>query len=514
MTGDSLNLAFRSSNDSTSTEFIEHSRGLRVSTDTVIAEALKTQYPELHLTINPRSLCDLLGFAAAGHATCTPLDEESGSNSATFKWRMWLPPARRLDGGSGLFVDTVQFEKYMYKFKSDEFIVYIATMQYGMGFITIHYILSASAQSADELIAAASQWGIELHNQIWVFDQGFWQKSFELWLSVQKAEWEDVILEKDKKQAIIGDVEKFFNSRQTYEKLRVPWKRGVIFHGPPGNGKTISIKAMMHSLYKREDPVPTLYVRSLSGFLPPEFLLNNIFTKARQTAPCYLVFEDLDSIVTDKLRSYFLNQVDGLNANDGIYMVGSTNHLDQLDPGIAKRPSRFDRKIFFPEPDLDQRVQYCRYWQGKLADNEDIEFPDELCPAIAKITEKFSFAYLQEAFIAALLVIAFQHDDEDEKASRLQQPSEETTDMTPDSASAEGDLIDVSLPSSPANSDDEDLDDLILWREIQKQVKILREEMDSEKELVTKKQVAAERAELGIKRAALRELQHGRYGEE
>ena len=60
-----------------------------------------------------------------------------------------------------------------------------------------------------------------------------------------------------------------------------------------------------------------------------------IFQKARQEAPCYLVFEDLDSIVSDNVRSYFLNEVDGLKRNDGILMVGSTNHLDRLDPGIA-----------------------------------------------------------------------------------------------------------------------------------------------------------------------------------
>lgn len=61
----------------------------------------------------------------------------------------------------------------------------------------------------------------------------------------------------------------------------------------------------------------------------------SIFQKARQFAPCYLVFEDLDSIVSDQVRSYFLNEVDGLKNNDGIFMIGSTNHLERLDPGIS-----------------------------------------------------------------------------------------------------------------------------------------------------------------------------------
>ena len=62
-----------------------------------------------------------------------------------------------------------------------------------------------------------------------------------------------------------------------------------------------------------------------------------IFARAREFAPCYLIFEDLDSLVTDSVRSYFLNEVDGLKNNNGIFMVGSTNHLERLDPGISVR---------------------------------------------------------------------------------------------------------------------------------------------------------------------------------
>ncbi|KAJ2971269.1 hypothetical protein NUW58_g9464 [Xylaria curta] len=220
------------------------------------------------------------------------------------------------------------------------------------------------------------------------------------------ASWDNVILDDGMKKAIIDDHVSFFDSRDTYARLKVPWKRGIIYYGPPGNGKTISIKATMNMLYARKNPVPTLYVRSLFSYGGPEYALMEIFKKARQLAPCYLVFEDLDSIVSDQVRSYFLNEVDGLKNNDGIFMIGSTNHLERLDPGISKRPSRFDRKYFFPDPDLEQRVAYCKFWQKKLSDNKDIEFPDELCDAIAEITDKFSFAYMQEAFVAALLAIA------------------------------------------------------------------------------------------------------------
>lgn len=128
-------------------------------------------------------------------------------------------------------------------------------------------------------------------------------------------------------------------------------------------------------------------------------------------------------------------------------MVASTNHLDQLDPGLASRPSRFDRKYLFPLPSTEERVLYCDYWRNKLAAKPSIKFPKKLCPAIAGITEDFSFAYLKEAFVATLLAIAGNRSEDETRGG----------------------------------GDDEggNLDDYELWREMKKQVKLLREDMDT-----------------------------------
>jgi transitional endoplasmic reticulum ATPase len=77
---------------------------------------------------------------------------------------------------------------------------------------------------------------------------------------------------------------------------------------------------------RRSQLIPTLYVKTIaSRVVGPQGTLRLIFTKARQTAPCLLVFEDIDSIVTDEVRSYFFNEVDGLEDNNGILILGSTN---------------------------------------------------------------------------------------------------------------------------------------------------------------------------------------------
>ena len=69
---------------------------------------------------------------------------------------------------------------------------------------------------------------ITVQNEILVFDQGWWQKSPELWQNIQKSNWEDVILEKEKKEAIIDDVIGFFESQKKYEEYGVPWKVRVL----------------------------------------------------------------------------------------------------------------------------------------------------------------------------------------------------------------------------------------------------------------------------------------------
>ena len=128
-------------------------------------------------------------------------------------------------------------------------------------------------------------------------------------------------------------------------------------------------------------------------------------------------------------------------------MIGSTNHLEKLDPGIAKRPSRFDRKYFFDVPTRDERVLYCEYWRNKLRNNKKVDFPKEMSDRIADITGDFSFAYMKEAFVAALLVIVAKGDEE-----------------------------------MYMRQWDDPLSENVLWKEIKRQVENLRKGMEEERD--------------------------------
>jgi SpoVK/Ycf46/Vps4 family AAA+-type ATPase len=166
-------------------------------------------------------------------------------------------------------------------------------------------------------------------------------------------------------------------------------------------------------------------------------------------------------------------------------MVGSTNHLERLDPGISKRPSRFDRKYEFHNPDEKEREMYMHYWQTKLSDNDDIQFPDKMCPAVAKITKGFSFAYLQEAMVASLLAIARESDGYSERTCLecMEAHGKPESGGTCDRETVRPfkGLFDWAWIVRQVDDEDKDLDNYVLWRELKKQIRILREELGDDK---------------------------------
>ena len=410
--------------------FKEHCSSPRTNTQLAVLESIRSIHADKHVTVVSASGCDLIEFALAGHAKASLITKDQ----SYMLQRIYKAPPGRSRNGEGKLLDHVMLGQYDYAWKGHSFPVYRFEWNDAMcGSVRNYYILSAKEHAdeqgheatADALIAACSKYTGELHEEIYVFDSGHWYKNHGLWEAVQSSNWDDVILDQAMKQTLIDDVHGFFDSREVYQEYSVPWKRGIIFHGTPGCGKTISIKALMKSLQAKD--VASLYVKSLESRQGPQQSIRAIFSQARLMAPCLLVLEDLDSLVKDEVRSYFLNEVDGLEDNDGILMIGSTNHLSRLDPGIAKRPSRFDRKYHYQLPGETERILYAQYWQRKLAANKNIDFPNELCNVVSDMTEGFSFAYMKELFVQALLAIVGGRTGADDDEDVVKNVAEKST---------------------------------------------------------------------------------------
>lgn len=260
-----------------------------------------------------------------------------------------------------------------------------------------HWIAAESKAAAEEFFAEVCQWSSEVRGELLVFQDGEWVKNKELYEALKSTTFDNLILRAGLKEEIQNDFTSFMGSRAVYEQYRIPWKRGVLFIGPPGNGKTHTLKALVNQLER-----PCLYVKSFkSEYSTDQDNMRAVFARARITTPCIVVMEDLDSMIDDKSRAFFLNELDGFEINSGVIVLATTNHADRLDPAIVDRPSRFDRKYYFDLPAERERESYISLWNQKL--EPELRFSETTTVELARDTENFSFAYLKELFLSSMM---------------------------------------------------------------------------------------------------------------
>jgi hypothetical protein len=151
----------------------------------------------------------------------------------------------------------------------------------------------------------------------------------------------------------------------------------------------------------RSSAVPCLYVMSLTAkYRTEEANIESVFQRAREVSPCCLVFEDLDGMIHDGNGSFFLNQLDGIGDVSGLLTIATTNHPERLDPAIADRPSRFDRKYHFGLPNVVERASYIASWNDRVAAEMRIDGSE--LGALVPQTDGFSFAYLRELYVSSM----------------------------------------------------------------------------------------------------------------
>ncbi|HSS18826.1 MAG TPA: ATP-binding protein [Pyrinomonadaceae bacterium] len=260
-----------------------------------------------------------------------------------------------------------------------------------------HWIVADSAEVAASFFTAVCEWSAEVRGEVLVYEHGFWNKSEELFKTIKSATFDTLILPDRLKQEIRNDFVQFLASREVYERYGIPWKRGVLLIGPPGNGKTHTVKALVNQLAQ-----PCLYVRGFkSEYSTDQENIKEVFERARMTTPCIVVLEDLDSMIDENSRAFFLNELDGFETNKGIVVLATTNHPERLDPAILDRPSRFDRKYYFQLPGNNERTAYVAHWNEKL--NAELQLSAHTIEHVVGVTEGFSFAYLKELFLSSMM---------------------------------------------------------------------------------------------------------------
>lgn len=147
---------------------------------------------------------------------------------------------------------------------------------------------------------------------------------------------------------ILKDFETFFASKEKYRNLGIPWRRGYLFEGPPGSGKS-SFAQALSSNFK----IPIYYLNIGADLKGPA--IQGLLRSAN--GPCIVLIEDVDCVQAAKSRegetekeekglqtSDLLNILDGLVASEQRIVIMTTNHPDKLDSALL-RAGRVDRRF-------------------------------------------------------------------------------------------------------------------------------------------------------------------------
>lgn len=184
---------------------------------------------------------------------------------------------------------------------------------------------------------------------------------------------EGVILPSRTLELLDRNAVRFIMQRPKLRSAGLATKKGLLFYGPPGSGKTHTIHYLAGAV-----PGQTTFLITAEQVV----FLGEYMTLARMFQPSLVVIEDVDLIAQQRsesrnpgeqvLLNKLLNEMDGLRPDADILFVLTTNRPDVLEEALAARPGRIDQAIEFPYPDDDGRARLMRLYSSKVAVSESV----------------------------------------------------------------------------------------------------------------------------------------------
>ena len=224
----------------------------------------------------------------------------------------------------------------------------------------------------------------------------------EVFIENPDVRWEEVGGLEDVKRDLQEAVEWPMKYPALYDKLGHNMPRGILLHGPSGTGKTLLAKAV--ATQSEANFVSVRGPELLSKWVgESERGIREIFKRARQSSPCVVFFDEIDSIapvrgaggetaVTERVVSQLLTELDGMENMHGVVVLAATNRADMIDPALL-RPGRFDKIIQIPMPDKDSRKNILRINAEKIPTIDDPDDPKRVnFDKIAEMTDGMSGA--------------------------------------------------------------------------------------------------------------------------
>jgi len=221
-------------------------------------------------------------------------------------------------------------------------------------------------------------------------------------VEVPNVSWDDIGGLEDTKRQLQEMILYPLEHPEKFLKFGMSPSRGVLFYGPPGCGKTLLAKAIATECSSNFISIKGPELLTM-WFGESEANVRQVFDKARQSAPCVLFFDELDSIgisrgrgsggggeAADRVINQLLTEMDGIGAKKSVFIVGATNRPDILDEALL-RPGRLDQLIYIPLPDKKSRQSILKAVLRKTPIDPKVNLD-----FVADWTEGYSGADLKE----------------------------------------------------------------------------------------------------------------------
>lgn len=202
---------------------------------------------------------------------------------------------------------------------------------------------------------------------------------------------DSVSMPPEQKARIVADLETFLGAEDQYNRLAIPWHRGYMFHGPPGNGKTSLVKAL--AIYFNLD----LWYISLADLKTESSLLGLL---AEVGPRSMLLLEDIDTMKITQDRdgseqgtismSSLLNTLDGVATPHGLVSALTTNRFEVLDDALT-RAGRMDLIEVLDYPTFEILGDLFQHFYGRKPSWGDSHPPNFILDgvSIARMAEVF-----------------------------------------------------------------------------------------------------------------------------
>jgi hypothetical protein len=194
--------------------------------------------------------------------------------------------------------------------------------------------------------------------------------------------------------AVIEEIQNFWGKELLFRQFNINYKRGILLWGPPGSGKTATVRIVCNDVIKRGGVVLKFWDANLSskGI--------RLFRDIQPETPCVVLMEDLDSILKCNMETEVINTLDGIDKVDKVLFLATTNYPELLGDRVVNRPSRFDRRYFIGPPNEKSRELFFTYLLSKAKTN----IPPEEIKTWVVDTDGMSIAHLKELFVARVIL--------------------------------------------------------------------------------------------------------------